>query len=125
MANVLQAHVILLRTDTNIPWYITPDFNTQDKTIILVCGPGHCDSAVPFTWSHITSVEKISCSVNTKGREAKACCPQPRYATRCVCYRKGKSCSSLCGNPNGPRIVLPVGDKRKRKRRPHEFQKDM
>ena len=46
-----------------------------------------------------------------------------------VC-RKGKSCSSLfqcknCGNPNGTRIVLPVGDKRKRKRRPHEFQKDV
>ena len=36
MANVLQAHVILLRTDTNIPWYITPDFDTHDKTIILV-----------------------------------------------------------------------------------------
>ena len=91
MANVLQAHVILLRTDTNIPWYITPDFDTQDKTIILVyyaSGPGHYDSAVPFTWAHRTSpdekITRCSCGVNTKGREAQACCPQPRYAIRCV-----------------------------------------
>ena len=137
IANVLQTHVVLFRTDTNSPWYITPLLDTYAKPIFLMFylnGPGHYDCALPYTDSRtISTVEKAikcSCGVNKTEVIMKVCCPQPRYATRCGCYKNGKSCSSICrckncGNPNGTRLVVPDGDKSKRKRRPHKYQKDI
>ena len=50
IANVLQTHVVLFRTDTNSPWYTTPLLDTYAKPIFLMFypnGPGHYDCALP------------------------------------------------------------------------------
>ena len=57
-----------------------------------------------------------------------SCVFQPHYETRCMCYKLGQACTSLCrckncASPNGHRREGAVGGKRKR--RIHALQKDI
>ena len=133
MSQVLQAHILIFKTDIDHPLYVTPDLDTQEKTIFLLyhpSGPGHYDSLIPFavssTSSFVNKTTKCSCGVNKKGTTSEtSCTPQPRYTTRCMCYKLGQACTALChckncGNPNGQRKVGAEGNIRKR--RTHALQ---
>ena len=110
--------------------------NTQETPIFLVydpSGPGHYDSAILYTDTCTTYADqklpkptKCSCGVNKKGAGTQTSCIfQPHYETRCMCYKLGQACTSLCrckncANPNGHRREEAVSGNRKRR-----IQKDI
>ena len=136
---VLQTYILIFRRDGTSPLYITPVLDTQETPTFLVydaSGPGHYDSAILYTDTCTTHADqklpkptKCSCGVNKKGAGTQTSCIfQPHYETRCMCYKLGQACTSLCrckncANPNGHRREEAVGGKRKR--RIHALQKDI
>ena len=136
VSNALQAYLLIFRRDTTNPLYIAPELNTQQTPIFLVYDPsgcGHYDSGVLYsdscTTSTIQKLHKPSCGVNKKRTgTGTSCTLQPHYETRCMCYKVGQACTSLCRcknctNPNGHRREGAVGSKRKR--RVHALQKEI
>ena len=129
MSNVLKAYILIFRRrDDTSPLYITPVLHTQETPIFLVydpSGPGQYDSAILYTDTCTTHTNqklpkptKCSCGVNKKGAGTQTSCVfQPHYETRCMCYKLGQACTSLChcktcANPNGHRREGGVGMRR-------------
>ena len=98
----------------------------------------HCTyySAILYTDTCTTHADqklpkptKSSCGVNKIGAGTQtSCISQPHYETRCMCYKLGQACTSLCrckncANPNGHRREEAVSGNRKR--RIHTLQKDI